>query len=56
MPIKPTITADDIQAELDRLDTATERFPVLRILTEQAPPEDYDPQAVGLIDNPPTGQ
>lgn len=56
MALNPTITADDLQAEMERLDAETDRFPALRILTEQAPDEDYDPQAVGLIDNTPTGQ
>ena len=48
MPASARITKDDVQAELRLLDEMTRRFPALTILTEQAPPDDFDPERIGL--------
>jgi hypothetical protein len=50
MPASPRITKDDIQAELSRLQSANRLS--FRILTEQAPPDDFNPERVGLVDIP----
>lgn len=48
MPASARIAKDDVQAEIDLLEEATGRFPSLTILTEQARPEDFDPERIGL--------
>jgi len=44
----PGITADDLDRELEALGAYLERFPPFRILVEQAPPDDFDPQDPAL--------
>jgi len=48
MPASARITKDDVQAELRLLEKMTGRFPALTILTEQAPPDDFDPERIGF--------
>jgi hypothetical protein len=50
MPEAPRLTSDDLRQEIDLLKANTDRFPSLRILTDQAPAEVPDPQRIGLPD------
>jgi len=52
MPATNRITKEDVQAEIARLGEVTGQYPSLTILTEQAPPDDFDPQRIGLVQLP----
>jgi len=50
MPANPRITKGDVEAELSRLQDVNR--PSFRVLTEQAPSDDFDPERIGLVDIP----
>lgn len=52
MPATNRITKSDVKAEIGRLEESVEEYPSLTILTEQAPPEDFDPERIGLVQLP----